>query len=44
MHHFVGSCDPRDPTCVCSKNPVNPNVEDCVSYAANRGAVQVRSN
>jgi hypothetical protein len=44
MHHFLPDCKGAGPSCVCSTNPANPLVTDCVSYAAISGAVQTGPN
>lgn len=44
IHHFVPSCNAGDPKCVCTLNPINPFVVDCVTYAAISGAIQTGPN
>jgi hypothetical protein len=43
LHHFVDSCD-DDPSCVCSINPNNTLIVDCVTYNAISGATQTGPN
>lgn len=43
MHHFVPNCG-GDPSCFCVTNPVNPAVQDCVTYQAISGAIQTGPN